>query len=259
MKVSKPLIGLNADFRGAKKDAPSFSYLCSGYYDSIIKSGGIPLVIPPLSDSKDLDRVLDLLDGIILVGGADLDPRRDGFMLHPTVRMLERRREDFDRMLMKKVAERRLPVLGIGVGMQLLNISQGGNLFLHIPEDLPKSIPHKDLQDNAHRHALEVVPGTLMERVYGEGEIRVNSLHHMSIDAVAPGFLVTARCPDGVVEAIESQMNDWFAIGTQFHPESDSASALDMRIFEEFLDGIRGEARASELEQEEEFQLRLVA
>ena len=239
MKGSKPLIGLNADFRAAKKDAPAFSYLCSGYYESIVKAGGIPLVIPPLADEDDLNRVLDLVDGVLLVGGADLDPRRDGFMLHPTVRPLEARREDFDRLLMSLVAERRLPVMGVGVGMQLLNVSQGGNLFLHIPEDLPKALPHKDPIDPAHRHALEVVPGTLMERVYGEGEIRVNSLHHMAVDEVAPGFMVSARCPDGVVEAIESTIPDWFALGTQFHPESESASALDLRIFEEFLDGVK--------------------
>jgi putative glutamine amidotransferase len=79
--------------------------------------------------------------------------------------------------------------------------------------------------------------GTIMERVFGEGEIRVNSMHHMAIDDVAPGFMVTARCPDGVIEAIESTMEDWFALGTQFHPESGSASALDLRIFEEFVVG----------------------
>ena len=132
------------------------------------------------------------------------------------------------------IAKRRMPVFGIGVGMQLLNVSQGGTLLLHIPEDLPKALPHKDPLDPAHRHGLEVVPGSLMERVYGDGEIRVNSLHHMAIDDVAPGFRVTARCPDGVVEAIEST-TDWLAFGTQFHPESESASALDLRIFEEFI------------------------
>jgi putative glutamine amidotransferase len=77
-----------------------------------------------------------------------------------------------------------------------------------------------------------------MERVYGDGEIRVNSMHHMAVDDVASGFRVTARCPDGVVEAIESERPDWFAFGTQFHPEADSASALDGRIFEEFIDGV---------------------
>ncbi len=159
----------------------------------------------------------------------------------PAFVRLENRREEFDRMLMRMVAKRRLPVFGIGVGMQLLNISQGGNLLLHIPEDLPKALPHKDPLDAAHRHGLEVVPGSLMERVYGDGEIRVNSMHHMAIDEVAPGFRVTARCPDGVVEAIEST-TEWFAFGTQFHPEADSASAFDLRIFEEFICGITGES-----------------
>lgn len=237
----KPLIGLNADYRSGKQDSPAFSYVAAGYYDAIIKSGGIPVILPPTDNEEDLERVLDLLDAVVMIGGADLDPRRDGFMLHPSVRTLEPRREDFDRMLVRLVADRRLPFFGIGVGMQLLNVSQGGNLFLHIPEDMPKALPHKDPIDPAHRHTLEVTPGTIMERVYGDGEIRVNSMHHMACDAIAPGFIVSARCPDGVVEAIESVRDDWFAFGTQFHPEADSASALDLRIFEEFITGVTGE------------------
>ena len=239
---TKPLIGLNMDYRSAKKDSPAFSYLCAGYYDAVTKAGAVPLIVPPVESDADLDQILGLLDGMVMIGGADLDPRRDGFMLHPSLRLMESRREEFDRRLMRHLSDRRLPVFGIGAGMQLLNINEGGNLFLHIPEDMPKALPHRDSLDPAHRHALEVVPGSLMERVYGEGEIRVNSVHHMAIDTVAPGFTVTARCPDGVVEAIESERPDWFAMGTQFHPESESASALDLRIFEEFIDGVRGEA-----------------
>jgi len=233
----KPLIGLNADFRAAKPDATAFAYLSAGYFDSVVAAGGIPVVIPPLEDRNDLNRILDLVDGVVLVGGADLDPRLDGFMLHPSVRLLHARRQEFDRILVRQLSDRRIPTFGIGVGMQLLNVSEGGNVFLHLPEDLPLALPHRDPLDPAHRHALEVEPGTLMERVYGEGEIRVNSFHHMAVDEVAPGFAVTARSPDGVVEAIESIRPDWFAIGTQFHPESESASALDLRIFEEFLEG----------------------
>lgn len=243
---SKPLIGLNADYRVAKKDSPAFTYVCAGYYDSVAEAGGIPIILPPTKDEADLKRLLDMLDGVVLVGGADLDPRRDGYMLHPAVRPLDERREEFDRQLMSHIAKRRMPVFGIGVGLQLINVSQGGTLLLHIPEDLPKALPHKDLIDPAHRHGLEVVPGSLMERVYGDGEIRVNSLHHMAVDDVAPGFQVTARCPDGVVEAIEST-TDWPAFGTQFHPESDSASALDLRIFEEFIGGITGKVPAMKL------------
>ena len=238
--MNKPLIGVNADHRSARKDSPAVTFLWAGYHDALVKAGAIPVIVPPLGDMGDLERVLDRLDGFVLIGGTDLDPRRDGFMLHPSIRLLDPRREDFDRRLIERIARRRMPVFGIGTGMQLLNVSQGGNLFLHVPEDLPRAIPHADPTDPAHRHALEVVPGSLMERVYGEGEIRVNSMHHMAVDEVAPGFTVTARCPDGVVEAIESEMDDWFAFGTQFHPEADSASALDLRIFEEFLAGVTG-------------------
>ena len=145
-------------------------------------------------------------------------------------------------MLMSMIVERRMPVFGIGVGMQLLNVALGGNLFLHLPEDMPRALPHCDPTDPAHRHALEVEPGSLMERVYGEGEIRVNSKHHMAVDELGDALVVTARCPDGVVEAFESTTGDWFIMGTQFHPENDSASALDLRVFEEFIAGVTGES-----------------
>ncbi|MGI9519562.1 MAG: gamma-glutamyl-gamma-aminobutyrate hydrolase family protein [Pirellulaceae bacterium] len=237
--MSKPVIGINADFRRAQGNQPAFTYLAAGYYDCIAAAGGIPLILPPCEEEADVYAIVEKLDGLVLIGGADLDPRRDGFMLHPSVRPMEPRREVFDRVLMRVAAERRLPVFGIGSGLQLLNLSQGGNLFLRIPEDLPDAIPHRDAQDIGHRHSLDITPGSIMERVYGEGEIRVCSRHHMAIDEVAPGFDVTARCPDGVIEAIESNQSDWFAMGTQFHPESDSASALDLRIFEEFIEGIQ--------------------
>ena len=239
--ASRPLIGVNVDYRSARKDGPAYAFLGAGYFDSLVKAGAVPILIPPLEDDSDLNRVLDLLDGMVMGGGADLDPRRDGYRLHAAVRLLDPRREEFDRTLVRLIASRRLPLLAIGCAVQLLNVSQGGTLHLHIPEDLPRALPHVDAMDRAHRHALEVEPGSLMERVYGEGEIRVNSMHHMAIDDVAPGFAVTARCPDGVIEAIESTMDDWFAFGTQFHPQSASASALDLRIFEEFVVGITGE------------------
>jgi putative glutamine amidotransferase len=236
--MSKPLIGINTDFRSARHDSPAFAYAAAGYFDAVALGGGLPVLMPPYDNEEDIEQLLDRLDGVMLIGGADLDPRRDGWMLHPTVRLQDPRREEFDRRLMRMVAERRMPIFGIGAGMQLLNVSQGGNLLLHIPEDLPHALPHKDPLDPDHRHTLELAPGSIMDRVYGDGELRVNSMHHMAIDEVAPGFAVTARCPDGVVEAIESTMEDWFAFGTQFHPESSTASALDARIFEEFLAGV---------------------
>ena len=238
----KPLIGVNMDYRSARKDSPAYCFLHAGYCNALSQGRRHSRAsFRRWTTRPTCGGCWICWTACCLVGGADLDCRHDGYMLHPSMRLLDPRREEFDRKLMRLVAERRMPVMGIGCGMQLLNVSQGGNLFLHIAEDLPKALPHFDAMDPNHRHALEIVMGTLMERVYGEGEIRVNSMHHMAIDEVAPGFAVTARCPDGVVEAIESTMDDWFAFGTQFHPESESASALDLRIFEEFVAGITGE------------------
>jgi putative glutamine amidotransferase len=237
--MSKPIIAINADFRAAAAGRSSFSYVDANYYDAVTQAGGIPLVLPPLENDDDIADALERVDGVVLVGGADLDPRRDGWMMHPTIRPLAARRETFDRRLMHVIADRRLPVFGIGAGMQLMNVTLGGNLMLHIPEDRPMALPHLDPIDPAHRHTLELTAGSLMERVYGDGELRVNSMHHMAVDDLAPGFEVTARCPDGIIEAIESRLPDWFAIGTQFHPEAQTASALDRRIFEEFVDAVK--------------------
>ena len=240
--AANPLIGINMDYRSSRREHEALSFIAAGYFDGVTIAGGIPVILPPLTDEDDIARLLDMLDGVVLVGGADVDSRRDGFMIHPASRQMDVRREDFDRMLVKAICQRQMPVLAIGSGMQLLNITEGGTLFQHLPEDLPKAMPHKDPLDTAHRHGLEVVAGSAMERIYGDGEIRVNSMHHMAIDDLAPGFRVTARAPDGVIEAIESTLENWVAIGTQFHPEAESASALDVKVFEEFVVGITGVA-----------------
>ena len=117
----KPIIGLNADFANPSGDKPAFTYVASGYYDAISKVGGVPLIIPPIDSDEDLEQVLRQVDGVVLVGGADLDPRRDGWMLHPTIRPLANRREMFDRRLMRLIAERRTPVFGIGASVIVLD------------------------------------------------------------------------------------------------------------------------------------------
>ncbi|MCL2347285.1 MAG: gamma-glutamyl-gamma-aminobutyrate hydrolase family protein [Planctomycetaceae bacterium] len=238
METRKPLIGINAEFYVNERNKTTYSYVPAGYFDSVIKAGAVPVLIPPYSKGEDIEQILGTVDGVVMIGGADLDPQKDGYMWHSCIKPMAERRETFDRLLIDRIAKRRIPLFAIGAGMQLLNVSQGGTLLYHIPEDLPNALPHRDSMDPNHRHALEVTPGSLMEKVYGENEIRVNSMHHMAVDDVAPGFLLTARCPDGVAEAIESIQDDWFAFGTQFHPEAPSATALDIRLFHEFVQGI---------------------
>jgi len=100
----KPLVGLNADYRPSRKEGPALSFIAAGYYNSIQAAGGIPVILPPMEDEDDLTRVLDMLQAFVLVGGGDLDPRRDGYQLHSSVRLMDGRREDFDRLLMSQIS-----------------------------------------------------------------------------------------------------------------------------------------------------------
>ena len=239
----KPFIGINGDFRPSKEDqknAAALSWFNAGYYDSVTAAGGIPVLLPPYASDEELMQVLGTLDGLVLSGcNFDLDPVRLGMERHPSTRPMPTRREDFDRRLCKLAVEMRLPVLAIGGGMQLLNVICGGTLFQHLPEDVPKALHHRDPVELTLRHLIEIVPGTRIDRIYGPGEIRVNSQHHMAVDQVAPEFRVSATSPDGVVEAFESTDEDWFCLAVQWHPENETASALDMQVFEAFLEACR--------------------
>ncbi len=162
--------------------------------------------MPPLSESADLECVLDQLQGFMLVGGPDLDPRRDGFILHGAVRAMEPRRETFDRMLMDSIADAACLVRDRR-RLSAAEYFPGGNLYLHIPEDLPTAIPHKDPQDPAHRHGLTVVPSRSWIGFTGMAKFastaciiwRSTSWRGVSRDGAFP---------DGVIEAIESTRED---------------------------------------------------
>ena len=238
--ASKPLIGINGEFRAAKKDVNPLSWFNTGYYDSVTAAGGLPMLVPPLAADADLKQFLSMLDGLVLAGcPLDLDPVRLGMDPHPATRPMPSRREDFDRRLCKMAVEMRMPILAIGAGMQTLNVVCGGTLYQHIAEDLPKPLHHRDPVESTLRHIIDIVPGTRVDTIYGPGEIRVNSQHHMAVDQVAKPFKVSATAPDGVVEAFESMDDDWFCLGVQWHPENESASALDMQVFENFLEACR--------------------
>jgi putative glutamine amidotransferase len=171
----------------------------------------------------------------LLSGGLDLDPRRHGLPTHTAVHLMPERRDDSDRMLVRHIVERRLPVLGVGLGMQQLNVALGGTLFLHLPEEQPRALPHRDPAGMPHRHLVLVEPNTRLEEIYGGGEIRVNSAHHQAVRQAAPGLRVCARAPDGIIEAIEAIDPNWFCVGVQWHPESETASALDAQLFDCFV------------------------
>lgn len=242
---SKPIIGINGDYRPARKDAGALSWFHTGYYESVIAAGGLPLLIPPFVEDADLKQIAGMLDGLVLAGcQLDLDPVRLGMEPHPHTRPMPPRREDFDRRLCKLAVEKKIPTLAIGLGMQLMNVTCGGTLYQHVAEEVPKSLHHRDLVEKPNRHIIEIVEGTRMWDIYGPGEIRINSDHHMAVNQVATPFRVCASSPDGVIEAYETKDGNWYCVGVQWHPEDETASALDMQLFENLLDACRKGAPA---------------
>jgi putative glutamine amidotransferase len=228
-------VGITADFLAATKHSAAQLRLNAGYCDAVVNAGGMPVILPPFDKDSPLNDLLDRLDGVLFSGGFDLDPRRYGLPAHQAVRPIAERREASDRRLVREVLDRRMPLLAIGLGMQQVNMACGGTLYLHLPEDLPRALPHLDLEEGPHRHAVLLEPNTRIDEIYGGGEIRVNSAHHQAVRQVGEGLRVGAVAPDGVIEAIESTNPNWFCVGVQWHPESDSASALDAQLFECFI------------------------
>ena len=245
---TRPLIGINADFVPATKTTASYVRLHAGYFDSVVTAGGLPVLIPPLGKEAELGAFLGHLDGVILSGGLDMDPRRQGQPTHPAVQPMPERREDNDRILVKLIVQRKVPVLGIDLGMQQLNAACGGSLYLHLPEEQPRAMPHSDPSCNGpHRHAVLLEPNTRIDEIYGGGEIRVNSAHHQAVRVVGGKLRASALAPDGIIEAIEAVDPNWFCIGVQWHPESETASALDMQLFECFIQACLRQAQPLEL------------
>ncbi len=233
---ARPLIGIAADYY-APKAGPPFARVNAGYFDSVLAAGGLPVVLPPLSKEyfPELDAYLDLVAGVVLVGGMDLDPRRQGRPLTNVIQPMAVRREESDRYMLDKIVARRTPLLAIGAGMQLVNVYFGGTLFGHLPTDNPKAMPHYDQAGGVHRHMVVVEANSTLDEIFGAPELRVNSTHHQAVNQVGKRLRVGAKSPDGVIEAIETTDETWFCVGTQWHPECDSASALDRQLFDNLV------------------------
>ena len=155
-RLSAP--GINTDYFNASKTYAAHARVNAGYFDAVLNAGGLPILLPPLGREAEIEAMLDKVDGVLLTGGLDMDPRRNNQAMTNSIQLMADRRETNDRLLVKQVIERQIPVMAIGVGTQQLNVLMGGTMFLHLPMDVPKALPHFDPTGAPHRHIVMLEP-----------------------------------------------------------------------------------------------------
>ena len=229
----KPVIGITSyaqDARWGVWHLPA-ALIPLAYVDAVERAGGRALVVPPTGDG--FEETLDVLDGVIFSGGADLDPAIYGADAHPETDDPQTRRDAGELALLEAALARDMPVLAICRGFQLLNVARGGDLVLHLPDEVGNDT-HKQVPGEFAQHPVEVKEGTRLGAIVGAAS-DVTSHHHQALGRVGDGLVETAWAADGTLEAVEDP-DKRFVLGVQWHPEA----ADDRALFEALV----AEARA---------------
>jgi putative glutamine amidotransferase len=194
-------------------------YTFDDYSRSIQYGGGAPLLIPVAQNRDTLRTILDKLDGLLLSGGPDINPR---FYGEQPLAGLGEIDEDLDRMELEIAGmafQKDLPILAICRGIQVLNVSLGGTLYQDMPNQVQGSINHTQTADKGtNTHSISIEIKTSLHRIFKRKEIWVNGKHHQAIKDLAPGLTVSAKASDGIIEAVEHHKKQ-FVMGVQWHPE----------------------------------------
>ena len=208
-----PVIGISGNFRDGD------CTLAQGYYMSVLEAGGTPVVIPSYDDEKALVSLLDSLDGIVLSGGADIDPDYLGEKSLDCI-SVNPRRDAQELMLVRLAVERQIPVLGICRGIQMLTAALGGKLYQDIKtqHDRPCIEHSQTIARGLPSHDVKIEKDSLLYSLLDTETLAVNSFHHQAVKEVPQGFRVTAIAPDGIIEGMESTTFRPI-LGVQWHPE----------------------------------------
>jgi putative glutamine amidotransferase len=232
-----PVIGLSTALERARWGPwdTAAHVLARSYADQVQAAGAIAVLLPPdPRATDDAEPWLEILDGLIITGGADVDPEAYGATPHPETKGTVPERDAFEIALARGAMERDLPLLGVCRGMQVMNVARGGTLIQHLPDD----VGHEDHRrvmgsfDNAD-HDVRLADGSLARRVAGEAIHSTKSHHHQGVDRIGDGLEVTGWATiDDLPETIEDPACR-FALGVQWHPEADRDSRLIPALVEE--------------------------
>ncbi len=236
MGMVRPAIGICTPLERARWGAWDLDafLLPRSYADAVNRAGAMVLLLAPdpvLVENP--DEILERIDGLMLAGGADLDPASYGAQPHPETIGSVLERDVFEVALMRRALERDIPVLGICRGMQVMNVACGGTLHQHLPELLGHQEHRRVLGSfDGADHDVRLTPDSLAARAAGEVLHATKSHHHQGVDRVGDGLLVTGWATvDELPEAIELPGRH-FALGVQWHPEADETSRLIAALVE---------------------------
>ncbi len=230
----RPLIGLTSDVR---VDPRPIGFVFASYVERVEAAGGIPVQFPPLTDVTAIPALLDAVDGVVVVGGEDLDPRHYGEEPLSTHDPIPAAREAFDLGLGRALLASDLPGLGICYGCQLLAVVSGGALWQDVPAQVGDGIEHGGRWPDLPSHPIDVVPGTQLRALLGADRVEVNSAHHQAPKRLGSGLMVSATAPDGVIEAFEAPPDgDRFLLGVEWHPDLMGDRPDQRQLFEALVE-----------------------
>jgi putative glutamine amidotransferase len=237
--MTPPLIGIVGERWSSSITTPNRRVIgqLGTYVEAVRGAGGLPVIVPPLPEA-DLPALYARLDGLLLAGGADLDPALYRAAPHPATTGLDPERDAAELLLARRALAERKPLLGICRGAQALAVAAGGTLYQDLPTEvagaLPHAFPYPDYAADHLAHPVRVEEDSLLARCLGTPVAQVNSRHHQAARQVPVGLQVVAWAPDGVIEALEAPGHPC-ALGVQWHPENLQARPEMKALFVHFV------------------------
>lgn len=233
----KPIIGITTNQSRNANGQPTIM-LMQSYVNALIQAGGVPILIPSLIAEDGWEALYARLDGILFSGGGDIDLRYSPGDPHPRIDDVDLARDAIELKMAQAAASDGKPFLGICRGCQVVNVALGGDLYTHIPDQLPGALDHS-YPGNMRTvlvHEVKIEEGTHTAKLLGEPIVKVNSLHHQGLKEIAPSLRIAGHAPDGLVEAIELADHP-FGLAVQWHPEWLTDQESTRNLFRMFVEG----------------------
>lgn len=218
--MMRPMIGVTA-FTSEGRFGTTASTIGQDYINAILAAGGTPVGIPVGLDDESRHQILEVIDGLLLPGGVDIAPTHFGEEPHPQLGPVDSERDTLELPLARSALQSGLPLLGICRGIQVMAVAGGGTLYQDLSAQLGEVLDHVVLDQGKDHlvHVVDVEPDSKLGVATGQNVLRVNSRHHQAVKDLPPGFVITARAPDGVIEGMENPAHP-YAVGIQCHPEN---------------------------------------